>query len=236
MSLQTIVQQFARRTKLPVPTSVASNPDAQVAQIHGLLNELLEDLDTRKIWTDNIYEASFTTVAGADQGAITAIPGVQGFKAILNDTMFDRTTGLQLCGSVSPQEWQRRQAHASSGPYSQFRIRGGKILLDPVLGAGHEIAFEYHSHWFVRDALGNPKETFLVDTDTLVFGDQLAHQWLRWAWKKDKGFDYAEEFRSYENYLATLGMRDGAPAVIDTTRTGAPQFGYEVPLGSWNLS
>jgi hypothetical protein len=73
LSLLAIVQEFCRRTGMPVPTGVQSNGDKGVQQMLGLMNELCEDIETRKAYQQNTFETTFVSVAAEDQGAIDTI-------------------------------------------------------------------------------------------------------------------------------------------------------------------
>ena len=59
---------------------------------------------------------------------------------------------------------------------------------------------------------------------------------LRWRWKKEKGLDYAEDFRTYEMQVEDAIGRDGGrkPVSMDlcTEKTGPAVF---VPSGNWAI-
>jgi hypothetical protein len=75
------------------------------------------------------------------------------------------------------------------------------------------------------------------DTDTGIINEELMTLGLCWRFKAGQGFDYAEEFRSYEMAVAQDIARDGgkrtlnAGYYIGTRRRRAPF----VQDGSWNL-
>ena len=138
-----------------------------------------------------------------------------------------------MFGAVTPQDWQARKAFNVSGPIYSFRLRGGKLLVTPALPANHTISFEYNSGAFVRAADGTPKPYWTVDTDTCVLDDSLPLSYLRWAWKKEKGLDYAEEFAKYERLVATKLSRDkSADAVNLSGCDNSPRPGIWVSAGN----
>jgi hypothetical protein len=237
MNLLQIVQETRGRLGQPVPASVAGNTDAGIIQTLGLLNEFLEDLVTRKYWQSNTREALFTTVAAESQGPLsTLFP--YGYEGLLVDTFFNRTNQLQVQGALSAQEWASRKARNFSGPLPAFRIRGNELLFSPTPPAGHTYAVEYFSSYFIYNSDTVPvyRKYWLKDTDTCLLDDSLPMAYLKWAWKKEKGLDYAEDFRKYESMLEAKSMRDGRPKAVNMDGSGSSMGpGVLIPAGSWNL-
>jgi hypothetical protein len=236
MTMLSIVQAHCGRSKLPVPASAQSSQDPQILQMVGLLQECFDDLVTRKMFQANVFEATFVSVAAEDQGAINTI-APYGFQQIILESIFDRTQRLPLLGGIGSAEWQARKAFNFTGPLYDFRLRGGRLLFNPSLPAAHTIAFEYQSSYF---AVGGvtllPQQYLVLDVDTCVLGDAIPTAYLRWAWKKEKGFDYAEDFQSYQRLVATASARDARPQKVDMGgREQSLQPGIFVPYGSWNL-
>lgn len=237
MNLLQIVQEARGRLGQPVPTSVSGNTDAGIIQTLGLLNEFLEDLVTRKYWQSNTREATFLALAQEDQGSLdTLFPF--GFEGLLADTFFNRTNQLQVQGGLSSSEWASRKARNFSGPLPAFRIRGNRLLFSPAPVAGHTYAVEYFSSFFIASADATPvyRKYWLQDADTCTVDDSLPIAYIKWAWKKEKGLDYAEDFRKYESMLEAKAMRDARPRNLqmdDTVSSMGP--GVLISPGSWNL-
>lgn len=231
-----ITKRFAARQGLPQPSFVAGNSDKQVLQILGLLEEFCDDLVTRRYWEVTTREAVFTSLGAEDQGAIATIAS-QGYRGMVPDTFYNRTQRLGIPVAISPAEWQFRKTLGIAGPLYQARVRGGRLLFIPPPPAGHVLAFEYQSEWFVTDINGAGKKWPTADSDTFVVNDSLPLAYLRWAWKSAKGFDYAEEFRMYENLV---GQERSATRIAQTARLDATtkdaRPGIVVPPGSWNIT
>jgi hypothetical protein len=237
MTMLTAVQYFCRRTNLPVPTTVFGTTDPQVRQIYSLLEEEGNDLACRGTWQGITFEATHTSLAAEDQGAIATIAS-NGFRYLKNETIWDRTTRLPVCGPLDSQEWQTLKAWAVTGPRYQYRIRGGKLLVNPSPPAGDTWAFEYVSQNWILGADGvTYKQYFTLDTDTMLLPETLLLMGLRWRWKKEKGLDYAEDFRTYEMQVKDALGRDGSKKSLfaDNDPNRGPQPGIFVPVGSWNL-
>ena len=233
MSLLSVVQSFCSRTGLPAPAFAVGSQDAQVQQLISLACEIVEDLCDRWTWTDLMREAVFTTIAGEDQGALTAI-APSGFLRISQETIFNRTLRLPLYGPMTQAQWQALKALPTTGPFYKYRIRGGRLLFMPAGVAGHTCAFEYASSLAVVAADGATyRSTFTADTDSFVLGDKLLTAGLRWKWKSEKGLDYGEELRRYEELANNAAGRDGTKPRIDMSG-GSSDFrpGVWVPAGN----
>lgn len=232
-----IVQDFTGRLGLPVPTTVFGTTDSQVRQVMKLLEEEGNDLAQRGAWEALVFEGSLTTVATASQGAIATLAS-NGFRYILNETIWDRTNRLPVCGPLDSSDWQTIQAIYPTGPRFRYRIRGGLLLVTPTPTAGYSWYFEYVSKNWISNAAGNAfYARFTADTNLILLPDDLCLQGLRWRWKKEKGFDYAEDFRTYEDQIKMAMGHDGGKATIsmDCDATRGPKPGVFVSPGSWNL-
>src|SRR5580765_2705054 len=131
MSVLSVIATVCGRTNVPVPTTVLGNTDTQIVQMLRLLEEEGNDLAQRGDWNALTYEATLTTLAAEDQGAITAI-ATNGFRTYKNGTFWDRTNKLPILGPLSDSEWQTRKAMTFTGPRYQFRFRGNHILVNPT--------------------------------------------------------------------------------------------------------
>ena len=237
MSLLTVVQQFCERSGLPSPPTVIGTTDPQVAQIRALLEEEGNDLSARGGWEEITLQATHTTLAQEDQGAIDTIAS-NGFRYIKNQTIWDRNDRLPVLGPMTSQEWQALKAVVVTGPRYQFRIRGGRLLSNPPPPAGHEWAFEYVSQNWILGADGTTyKQYFTLDTDTMLLPETLMLMGLRWRWMREKGFSYAELFRTYESQVKDALGRDGGKKVLHMDGMGwnGPKPGIWVPDGSWQI-
>lgn len=237
MTMLTTIQNFCRRTNITVPTTVYGSTDSQVLQAMSLLEEEGNDLALRGSWQGLTFEASHTTLAAEDQGAIATIAS-NGFRYLKNETIWDRTTRLPVCGPLDSKEWQALKAYVVTGPRYRYRIRGGKFLVNPSPPVSESWYFEYVSQYWILGADGTTyKQYFTLDTDTMLLPETLLLQGLRWRWKKEKGLDYAEDFRTYEMQVKDALGRDGSKPTLDMDNQSwrGPQPGVFVSPGSWNL-
>lgn len=233
-TLLNAVQDVCRRQGLPVPATVFGSTDAQVLQMMALLEEECNDLSSRHAWEALTIEVSHTTLALEDQGDVMSasaqVPG--GVRYIKNGTIWDRSTKLPVCGPLDSQEWQQLKAINVTGPRYQYRIRGNHLLVNPVPPAGESWYYEVITQSWIEGG----GRRFFADTNGIALPDDLVIQGLRWRWKKEKGFDYAEDFRTYEMQVKDAMGRDGGKRVLYMDGGARqPMPGIWVSPGSWNV-
>lgn len=233
MTMLTTVQRFCGRTGLTVPATVYGTTDPQIRQILAMLEEEGDDLSKRGAWQEITFEATHTTLAQEDQGAISTIAS-NGFNYIKNGTIWDRSLRLPVY-VIDGQNWQAAKAMTLTGPRYQARIRGGKLISNPVPTAGNTWAFEYVSkNWILGVDGVTYKQYFTLDTDTILLPESIVLMGLRWRWKKEKGLEYAEDFRTYESQVKDALSRNGMKQTLNMGNS-EPMVspGVVVPLGSW---
>jgi len=124
MSLLTLVQGVCRRIGLQVPSVVYTSTDQQILQLMEIANEEGQSLAERYPWQALINEATHTSLAAESQGAITSI-ATNGFKYILNNTIWNRTEQRPIYGALTPAEWQMLKASSVTGPFEQLGSGAG---------------------------------------------------------------------------------------------------------------
>lgn len=233
MSLLTILQTVMPQLGLTSPTSAISSPDPQVQQLVQLCNTEGKELAQRGDgWQALMQETTFTTVASESQGSLASI--APGFKYVLNDTMWNRTLRRPVFGPMSGQRWEQLKAMVMQGPWNQYQIRGGNILFIPVPSAGQTVAFQYQSKNWVTLNAGGTGSAWANDADTALLDEDIIALGLIWRWKRAKGFDYAEDFATYERNVTNALARDGVKDVLNMGDTVYDIYpGILVPSGSW---
>jgi len=232
------IQDFCERRKLPVPQTVVNSDDPQVIQLKALLYEAGNELAIRGEWSALTFEATLTTLAQEDQGAIydlTATGGATAFRKMKDETIWDRTDQLPIW-PINPINWQRLKATTAAMPRYRYRLVRQHLLFTPTPPAGHTVAFEWVSKWWIQDGTsGTIKERFTSDNDTFLIERELLKLGLTWRWKKEKGFDYLEEYNDLEDRLKETLAHDVTRDVLymDGTEPRAVP-GVFVPEYNWS--
>lgn len=238
MSLLTIVQRSCNRLGITPPNAVISSTDPQIMQLREIANEECEELATGASiglsidWEALQTEASFTTLAAESQGNIYTI--APGFKYIIKDTIWNRSTKMPVYGGLSPQKWQAFKAWGVTSPFPQYRIRGDQLLLTPAPTAGQNFYFEYQSaNWCVSADGMTTRSIWGADNDTCRLDEQLVIAGVIWRWKQIKGLDYAEDFRKYQTRVTNAAARDGGKPDLDMGGDTSSRAGIVIPIGNW---
>lgn len=215
----TIVREACGRIGLNKPSTATGSTDVQIQQLVSLANEEGKKLAARTQWQELVAEATFTTVASEDQGKLngTIVSTASGLKYILNDTINNRTLRVNVPGPLSPRGWQGLKATGvPSGYWSQFRLRGGKLLLYPAPTAGQTASFEYMTENWASNATNDTfRKAFTADDDFPLLDSDLITAGLVWRWKKAKGLSYGEDMGDYEELVIDAIARNAPTKVVN---------------------
>jgi hypothetical protein len=234
MSLLQIVQDVCNVVGVAAPTSVIGNTDQDIQTLLQLANTEGKLLADSYDWQALETPTTITTLAQEDQGAVGTL--APGFKKLIPETMWIQDNKFRVDGSLNAQDWQRITTMTYSGPYPNFRIRAGRVLMYPIPAAGMTVRFEYISkNWILAADNTTTYARWTNDTDAGLLDEDLMTLGLRWRWLKAKNFDYAEEFRDYEVMKANMQGRDAGKMTKNLGGRMVPS-GPFVPLfpeGSW---
>lgn len=238
-SVLNIVRNACRRIGLVAPSTATGSTDLQIIQLVALLNEDGKELANRYPWTVLQAEKTFVSVAAVDQGLITPtiVAASLGFKYIINESVWNRSRRYPSAGPTQAPRWQAETAFGITGPYSRYRIRGGRLLLLPAPAAGETLAFEYLSeNWAITADGLTTKNEFTMDDDVPLLDSDILTQGLVWRFKAAKGLEYAEDFAKYENLAADAKSRDGTKVIASLNGPESANFQpfVTIPLTNWN--
>ena len=137
------------------------------------------------------------------------------YDYMITGTQWDRGFRWQIYGPLTPGEWQVLKSGLSpTGPRRRFRLMAGKFFLDPIPFDSNTLVYEYYSTSVVLDSNGNGKAAFTQDTDTYVLPDDLMVLGLIWRWRRAKGLDYEQEFKTYDDSMSRELARDTASQAL----------------------
>ena len=237
MSLLTIVQGAAAELGLPLPVQVFASNDPAVIVLRQLADKEGKELARRFDWQVVQREATFITVAAETQ-VTNILSNWPDFGHIVSQSMWDRSQSKPVYGPLTMTEWQMKKSAAAQAGYAQwYRIRANALLFFPTPGAGETVAFEYISRNWCLSVNLQAQPGFSSDGDSSLIDEEIVRLGVVWRFKKAKGFDYSEDFRTYEMALADVfGPDSGRPAVDMTGDTGMNLFGINIPEGNWNIT
>lgn len=235
MSVLSIIQDFARRHALAVPTGVIGSTDATTVQLYQILQDVVDEVVTESKFNVITREAVFTAVAAESQGSMDELAAA-GYQYAYFETFFDRTLRRPLYGPLTETEWQEIKAIPNPGPFYKFRIRRNTLYINPAPTAPlSTIAFEYASSWAVESDAGVAKQNITEDTDVFVFPETILKRGLAYQWKQIKGLPYQEDKDTYYSLLNNYIARDKVKRRINLAHPHPVDIrpGVFVPSGNW---
>lgn len=235
MTVLTMVQNASLALGLASPSTVVGN--ASQAQMLALLNMEGEDLRSRGQWIALKRANSFTlNTAAVSQGAMNGTVVTAGdYDYMLGDTFWNLDLRQPVVGPMNEVEEEALIAIGVAGPFQQWTIRQGNLLIYPQPGTADDVVFQYMSTFFAKAAGGTLKGSFTVDTDTGVLPESIMTLGLMWRWKRANGLDYAQEFNIYEKRVQESLTRDASGKRLFMDAPKWPQFGIIIPPGSWSV-
>jgi len=230
-----LINQFCDRSGLPNIEGIAGQVSQQSRHIRSLLYEVLDSISSTPGFEQRRLQAKWSGVPRDSQGKLSAL--APGYTSMVPGTFWDRSDRRPVNGPIAPADWQAIQALPFVGPYYQYIIRGGELLIAPKMIEGHVLAFEYYTDALCLGADGVPKVWPDQNDDTFLMPDRLLIAGLRWKWKYEKGLEYAEDFRLYQQLLMNELATSGTKPAVDLAHGGRlMKPGIFVPGGNWPVS
>lgn len=239
MNILNIIKEFCARKGLPRPTFVIGNDDPSIVQMLALCNDVIEDLTDRGLWQTGTFSTTFTTVATESQGTLSTI-FPYGYRSLIPNTMYNRTTRLPVEGPVDAVEWEAYKALPTGRIFPRYRILNDQLMLQPAPPENQIIGMEYASNYLITTTVNSvvsPVKYFTTDLDDFKLNEALLISGLSWKWASEKGLNYAEAFNKYEILTLNALGRDGGSSTINLVGTdNRRRPGILVPSGNWIVS
>ena len=235
MTLLTICQDAANEIGVPSPSAVIGSTDTTAIQLLAAANREGKNLVTGYDWEVLVKEENHTAIANESQGRLTAI--ATDFERFSNNTMWNRTSDRKFYGPLNNTEWQTLKGSVQSGITNYFRIRGGKLLMNPVPTVGDAIYFEYISEWWV-DTTGDgdaDATRYAADANTTILDENLITLGVIWRFLKQKGLPYDNQLQEYQIKLFEKQAKDGAKPIIRMSGSSRLFLPVNEPEGNFTL-
>lgn len=235
LTLLEICEEALEGTGIDPPNAIIGGDDL-AQQLLRLMHVTGRDIRDKADWQLLVKEATFTTSATEEQAVIaTSWPYLH---KIIDNTMWNRTQQRRVLGPLSPQAWQSIKARGVvPNATLYYRIRGGSILMPGTPTAGETVAFEYRDKRWISDSTGSVlRERFEADNDLVLLSDDTMILGLAWRFRAEKGLEYGEKFREYQDSLSErIGNDKPAETLyLDGARSDYLETG-QIPDGNWTL-
>lgn len=204
-----IIKQAASELGLPVPNEGVASKDQTSVQLVSLLNSAGYDLIFTYDWDDLIVPGTITTVAGQEEYDLPS-----DYARLLNQTMW--ADGGIVSGPISPQQWQVFKAGSLQGQVVRFRIKRGKILLNPIPAVNGDIlTYEYISDGWIESYTTPGTYTNLIPTDQAIpiFDFFLMVKFLKLKMWQAKGFNTDGLIKDLDRLFVGLTSANGGRVI-----------------------
>ena len=243
MTVLQIAQDASDVIGIERPTSIASGTGTVDRAFRALINQGGRNLaQVRNAWGEGwtvlTREHTFTTVEDQEEYAFP-----DDFQALLEDTVWDRTSYYAARGPLNPQEWQLAKSGLvdSVTITPRYRIRrnsantGHSLWLDPVPGGAEDLVLEYVSKAWLRNTNGEVLESIAADSDVPLFDADLMYMDAVWRFKQSRGLPFAGDLGEFEMQRDTRLARDAGPRAVTVARRRR-RFRYpNVPEGGFGI-
>lgn len=135
------------------------------------------------------------------------------YESVVDRTQWDKSKHWEMLGPEDAQQWEwLLSGFIATGPRIRWRLFGDYFQIWPGFSNAEFLGFEYRSNGWALSALGVPKTSFTVDTDTCIYPDRLIVLGTKLKYFEAKGFDTTAMFRNYTSQLDTFLAKDKGAA------------------------
>lgn len=212
MTLLTVVSDAAEIIGFNAPSAVYTSTDATVKQLMRFAQVEGDYLAREYDWAQLKVLATFT-----GDGSATTFDLPTDFQRWLPGHAFwlDDSPGWPLMMVTDEEMLDAKVANAA--PIRPiWRRFGDQIETYPALANGEVVKTQYFSEYWILDEDGTTrKPRWEADTDSSVIPERLITFGIVWRYKQSRGFDYAEDFRTYQLARMQEMKSDASRPIID---------------------
>jgi hypothetical protein len=227
-----VINDAAVELGLDEVTDPFASGDKSMVLLCRLLKSLGREIARERDWSILKKEGSFTLVTGTSTYALPT-----GFRSMVNQSQWNRTSRLPLGGGLSSQEWQFLSAVSPGLTMTVlFRPRDGLIEVfgGSSIPDGNQVYFEYISDNWVRTAAPVDTDEPSASTDTLLFDPHLLSRGLKMKFLQSKGFESTAAEDDYKRALEAAKSDDTVAPVLALGRTRSGLIGaVNLPVTGW---
>jgi hypothetical protein len=236
-SVLSVITSAARRSNLPIPTSLVTTPKDFEYQYLENFYQLCEDLLSRGAWACLKKTHTFTTTTDTEY----ALPS--DFWTFCAGTQWDRTNYWPLTGPITDKAFnEEKYWFGPSSTKTSFRIFGSKdatpkkpLVIEPA-ETGLSLGFDYISSQYIADATGaTRKDTITVDTDICLFPEVVLKAGFRFFWLAKKGQDTMQAEALYERLIARTMFKDVGPVISSRSPHPEESIVFNTDEGDWSV-
>lgn len=226
MAILQIVQGAALRCNFgTVPSSAVSSTDTNVQQLVAFAQDTGRELLERYGWNGLKIKA---TVTGDGSSTLWTLPNdwmrlCPSDKSPMGALVSSARPTIPLVGPVNDEWLNQMKALPAYPAYPVWRLINTNLEIWPALASAEVVTFWYFTKAWIINAAGNQSNVFTNDTDACLIDEDIIMKGAIWQWKRAKGLDYAEEFRTFQNAVErNAGQQDNERVVSTSNYTVNP--------------
>jgi hypothetical protein len=220
-----IVNIVARSVGHPSTTDVASSTDEAILRMGYYVNIACMELTYMYNWEFLTKLATISVVADAPDQAEKAFELPTDFKAMIDDTHWDRSTQLPAIGPVNAQDWQWLIVRKTKiTTRMMWRIRNKQLWIKSPPVVAENLTFEYLSkNWAIDGDTQQPKDVMSKNSDYHIFPWELVILSSRAKWFENEGYDSTAAWNDFNKaFQYETGTDKGATSLSLVPGTGYP--------------
>lgn len=215
-----ILNRVAAEVGLQPVTDPYSSADPAFIQMQYLLNIAGEELALSYPWELLNKQANIQT-QNLDTGVY---PLPADFLYMIDQTGWERSQNVPLCGPLSAQDWQYLLGRdlVTSTIYASFRIKDGTFNLFPQPPPdGLNIFYEYISkNWVLDVEQTTYKDGVTKGTDKPLYDKTLISRYVKVKFLEAKGFDSTKAQADFNQTYGFLTGTDKGSQILRAGRRG----------------
>jgi hypothetical protein len=220
MSLLTLTQGAALRCNFStIPASAFSSTDTNVLQLVAFSQDTGLEMIRRSGW--NTLKI-FKQVTGDGTTTLWPLPSdwmrlCPSDKSPMGALVSLARPTIPLVGPVNDEWLNQMKALPAYPAYPVWRLVNNNLEIWPALAAGEIVQFWYFSKNWITASAGGTSAVWTSDNDTALLDEDLLMKGAIWQWKRAKGLDYAEEFRTYQTEFERVAGQQDNERVVSTS-------------------
>jgi len=207
------------------PTSVVGNSDGNVITFLAQAQREVNDTWPQFKWSK--ARVAFT-ITGDGATTLWSLPS--DFERFEEGNTFWSTMfpSVPLIGPILENDLLALKALPVTPLRPVWHLYGSKLEIWPALASGEVVnAIYYTTYPIVASDGSTAKQRWTADTDLPAFPESVLTNGMIWRWKKDKGRDYAEDFRTWREDRELMAAHQHGGKIVSTTAI------YTLPSNQW---
>lgn len=212
MSLLQIISDARAAIGLGTVSAAYTSSDLNIQQLVALAQIEGDELSRFTDWRGLKTSKTFT-----GDGSTAMFPLPSGFDRFLaGETMWlADSPSLPLIGPVTDSEMVALKVAAATPSRPVWRMFGEKVEFYPTLASSETVKTEYYTGMWLTSSDGvTPRLRWAADSDVALVPERIITLGVIWRWKKSKGFDYAEDFRTHQVERMRAASKQAGQGVI----------------------